>query len=131
LVASGQPAPRPYNTSNGDFVIADNDFAVPGTSDCGVAGGTVNGEVGIPSGVGNNELLIDGFTTTAFQPAVSAYTVSPNPVVVNKNTTLNATGTTTNNLVRYEFDPEGDGTFVNNGTNPVRVHAYSSTGTFV
>ena len=85
LVATGLPAPRPYSSANGDFVIADNDFSVPGTSDCGVAGGTVNGEVGIPSPAGNNELLIDAFTTTAFTPA--AYLPSPeaDPATLNED----------------------------------------------
>lgn len=129
LVGAGYPAPAPYNQITGDAVVANNTFAVPAASSCGVATGTINDELNLPSPGGFNEVLIDGFTSPTFAGTTFSLTASPSNPVVNRPVTLNASGTTTTNLVRFEFDPEGDGTYVNNGTNPVYVHpGYPTTG---
>ncbi|MCC7479319.1 hypothetical protein IT575_12805 [bacterium] len=61
---------------------------------------------------------------------VPAFTVTPgsaNPgetVVFDASMSLDSAGT----IVKYEFDPEGDGSYVDNGTDPVLVYSYSDGG---
>lgn len=68
-----------YSTSTGAAKLTDATYAVPGSSGCGLAGGTINSALGIPSAAGNNAAAFALHTTPVLTPgpAPTSSTVAP------------------------------------------------------
>ncbi len=143
--SSGSVTGEPYDDGNGEAKVVNGTFSVPGSSDCGIAGGTVDDTVGIPSGSGNNnaQFFIDWspIVTKDVQPS---FTATPNSGTAPLTVDLNAGATSAPDGVRtctpalpvtpncgYRWDYDNNGT-VDEVTNTPTVndHIYALPGTY-
>lgn len=82
---------------------------------------------------GESQLAVDSVTVypPGSEPTVSIQLAPQRPqigkpVTIDASASMDSDGT----LVKYEFDPENDGSFVDNGSNPVYEHTYDAAGVF-
>lgn len=127
---NGSVTGTPYNLSNALLTVVNNNFSVPSSSDCGLAAGTVNGELGLPSGSGNNEARFTLRTTPTLQRAiVPSFTTTPSSGEAPLNVDFNAGGSFSSRPVAsYQWD------FTNNGsvdaTGQTTNFTYTNPGTY-
>lgn len=128
---SGPRTGTPYNPSAGTAKIVNSTFAVPASSDCGIAGGTVNDTVGIPSAAGSNAAEFNIRTTPIVNRAiVPALTATPLSGTAPFTTTLSAAGSTiTKGPATYRWDFTNDGTIDQTTSTPTTTHTYTAGGT--
>ncbi|MDQ2622902.1 MAG: DUF11 domain-containing protein [Actinomycetota bacterium] len=128
---SGSRTGTPYNPSNGTMRIVNTSFAVPASSSCGIASGTVDSTVGLPSPAGNNAAEFNLKTTPNLNRAINpTLNASPLSGTAPFTTTLNATGSTaTAGVASYRWDFTNDGTIDRTTTTPTTSFTYTAGGT--
>ncbi len=128
---SGPRTGTPYNPANGTMRIVNTAFAVPASSSCGLASGTVDSTVGLPSPAGNNAAEFNIKTTPNLNRAINpVLNVSPLSGTAPFTTTLNATGSTvTAGPATYRWDFTNDGTIDRTTTTPTTTFTYTAGGT--
>ncbi len=128
---SGSVHGTAYNPSNGTMKIANGTFSVPSSSDCGVAAGTVNDTVGLPSPSGQNTAVFDITTVPAVSRAITpTFSASPTSGTAPVEIDFNAAGTTVSSgPANYQWDFENDGTFDQSGSANTASFTYTSGGT--
>lgn len=128
---SGSRTGTPYNPANGTMRIVNSTFSVPASSSCGVAAGTVDSTVGLPSAAGNNAAEFNLRTTPTLNRAINpALTASPASGTAPFTTTLDASGSTvTAGPATYRWDFTNDGTIDQTTSTPTVTHTYTTGGT--
>jgi PKD repeat protein len=121
----------PYNDENGLSTLVNNSFSVPGASGCGlfgIANGSINDALGLPSAAGNNAAVLTGLTNPGIAKGVKAnVSVSalsgPAPLTVN----FNGTGSTAvKGITSYQWDL-GNGV---TSTDPTTFTTYTAPGVY-
>jgi|GEM_PF-6612415 len=121
----------PYNLATGQVKLVNATFGVPGSSDCGVAAGTVDSTVGLPSPAGNNAAEFNITTTPKVTRGINpALTASPAVGTAPFTTTLNAGASTiAAPPASYRWDFTNDGTIDQITSVPTVAHTYTVGGT--
>lgn len=121
----------PYNVSTGQMKLVNATFGVPASSDCGLAGGTVNDQVGLPSPAGNNAAEFNITTTPKLTRAINpVLNAAPTTGTAPFTTVLNATGSTaTAGIKEYRWDFTNDGSIDRTTTTPSTSYTYTTGGT--
>lgn len=128
---SGSVTGTKYNLSAGTVRIVNGTYAVPESSSCGPAAGTVNSTVGLPSAAGNNTALFNILTTPKLTRGVTAaLNASPTSGTAPFTTTLNAAGSTASaGIKEYRWDFTNDGTIDQTTTTATVNRTYTTGGT--
>ena len=121
-----------YNADTGSMKIVNNDFSVPSSSDCGLAAGTVNGELGLPSASGNNEAQFElGVNPIIRRGITAALSVSGTSGLKPYTVDFDASASTRTAALRhYQWDFDGNGTFDRTTSGPTTSFTYTNAGVF-
>ncbi len=126
-----------YDPDSGEVTAVNNTVSVPGASGCGplgLASGTVNDNLGLPSPSGKNQMsLVIKFTQNAPQPpAVARYTVDPQQGRIPFDVDFDASATTSTlgAIDEYRWDFDGDGTVDQTTAEPTVTHTYDTAGVY-
>jgi len=127
---SGSRTGTPYDYSTGTMRLVNSTYAVPSSSGCGIAAGTVDSTVGLPSPAGQNgaEFNIKA-TPNVNRGIVPVLNATPASGTAPLTTTLSATGSTaTAGVASYRWDFNNDGTIDQTTTTASVTHAYTTGG---
>jgi uncharacterized repeat protein (TIGR01451 family) len=122
----------PYNDTNGKLKVVNNDYSVPSSSDCGLAAGTVNGELGLPSAAGKNEAQFElGLSPIIKKGITASLSTSGTSGVRPYTVDFDASASTRTAALRnYQWDFDGNGTFDRTTTSPTTSFTYLTAGTY-
>jgi uncharacterized repeat protein (TIGR01451 family) len=122
----------PYDDSNGKVTVVNNDYSVPSSSDCGLAAGTVNSSLGLPSASGRNEANFELGISPILKKGITASLATSGTSGVRPYTVdFDASASTRTAALRnYQWDFDGNGTFDRTTSGPTTSFTYTSAGTY-
>jgi uncharacterized repeat protein (TIGR01451 family) len=130
---SGTQTGVPYNPATGLVTLVDGLFAVPASSDCGVAASSINSQLGLPSPSGNNYAVLTALAIPAPQPAlVARFNATPSSGTAPLDVSFNAsTSTVSTATATYRWDFDNNGTTDLTSASPTGAsHTYVIPGNY-
>lgn len=127
---SGSRTGTLYNPADGTVRLVNSTYGVPSSSSCGIAAGTVDSTVGLPSPAGQNGAEFNLKAVPNINRAiVPALTATPTSGTAPLPVTLNAGGSTLSaGPATYRWDFTNDGTIDQTTSTPTVSHTYTVGG---
>jgi hypothetical protein len=121
-----------YSTSTGAATLVDRTYSVPSSSNCGLAAGSINNALGLPSGSGNNVASFAMHSTPVLAPGVatttSSSTTTPSTTGGSTtSTTVKPSTTTTTGGTRFTWPWQTTTTTVPRTTSTTRATTTTTT----